>query len=205
MEKQAPWKLVKTDKVSAAKVLYTAAEALRISALLLHPVMPNRTEIILGTLGISKTNLNWGLLKSGVKLKKHKPLFPRIRVEEASKKDSIQVKKEIAENVISYDDFQKVDLKTALILEAKRVKGADRLLKLQVEVGDEHRQIVAGLAEHYSTEELIGKMIVIVANLQPATIRGIESKGMLLAAKKGKELALITIDGSKVKSGMKIF
>ena len=96
-------------------------------------------------------------------------------------------------------------LKTAIVLKAERVEGADRLLKLQIEVGNETRQIVAGIAEHYSTEELIGKMIVIVANLEPATIRGIESNGMLLAAKKGKELSLVMIDSSKVQSGMRIF
>ncbi len=85
------------------------------------------------------------------------------------------------------------------------MEGADRLLKLQIEVGDEKRQIIGGIAEFYQPEELVGKMIVIVANLEPATIRGIESKGMLLAAKKGKELSLIIIDSDKVGSGVKIF
>lgn len=202
MEKQAPWKLVKTDKLAAERVLYTAAESLRISAILLHPVMPNRTEIILDVLGANDLKLDWGMLKSGTKLKKHKPLFPRIKIEEVAQK---QDKKEISENVINYDEFSKVDLKTALVLDVEKVEGADRLLKLQIEVGNEKRQIIGGIAEHYSAEELIGKMIVIVANLEPATIRGIESNGMLLAAKKGKELTLVTIDNDKVKSGMKIF
>lgn len=205
MEQQAPWKLVKTDKQSAERVLYTAAEALRISALLLHPVMPNRTEIILDVLDVKETDLNWGLLKSGTKLKVHNPLFPRIKIKKSKKAETKQGKKVIAENVIRYDDFQKVELKTALVLRAERVKGTDRLLKLQIEIGDMKRQIVAGVAEHYSPEELIGKMIVIVANLEPATIRGIESNGMLLAAKKGKEMSLVVIDGAKVKSGMKIY
>ena len=149
--------------------------------------------------------MDWGILNSGITLKKHNPLFPRIKVEETDKPEVKKPKKEISENVISYDDFQKVELKTAMVREAEKVEGADRLLKLQIEVGDDKRQIVAGIAEHYSPEELVGKMIVIVANLEPATIRGIESNGMLLAAKKGKELSLITIDSDKVKSGMKIF
>lgn len=96
-------------------------------------------------------------------------------------------------------------MKSALIVEAEKLEGADRLLKLQIEVGEKKRQIVGGIAEHYTPEELIGKMIVIVANLEPATIRGIESNGMLLAAKKGKELSLIEIDSDKVASGVKIF
>ena len=202
MEQQAPWKLVKSDKLAAARVLYIASESLRISALLLHPVMPNRTEIILDALGTIDTELKWGILKSGTILKKHAPLFPRIKVE-APVVEKIKVTAQ--ENVITYDEFEKVELKTALVLEVEKVEGANRLLKLQIEVGDEKRQIVAGVAEYYEPEELISKMIVIVTNLEPATIRGIESNGMLLAAKKGKELSLIIIDSDNVESGVGIF
>ena len=200
MEKQAPWKLVNTDKSAAARVLYTAAEALRISALLLHPVMPNRTKIILDVLGTDGTELSWGILRSGTSLKKHSPLFPRIKVDVPV----VEGKKE-PDNVITYDEFEKVELKTALVVEAEKIDGADRLLKLQLEVGDDKRQIVAGVAEYYDPEELINKMIVIVANLEPVTIRGIESNGMLLAAKKGKDLSLIIIDSDKVESGTRVF
>jgi methionyl-tRNA synthetase len=202
MEQQAPWKLVKSDKLAAARVLYTASESLRISALLLHPVMPNRTEIILDALGTIDTELKWGILKSGKILKKHAPLFPRIKVEPPVVE---KIKGTTQENVITYDEFQKVELKTALVLGAEKVEGTSRLLKLQIEVGDEKRQIVAGVAEYYNPEELISKMIVIVTNLEPATIRGIESNGMLLAAKKGKELSLIIIDSDNVESGTRIF
>ena len=202
MEQQAPWKLVKSDKPAAARVLYTASESLRISALLLHPVMPNRTEIILDALDAIDTELKWGILKSGIILKKHAPLFPRIKVEESSKgKHKVTVQK----NVITYDEFQNVELKTAIVLDAEKIEGADRLLKLQLKVGDENRQIVAGIAEHYKPEDLVEKMIIIVANLEPAIIRGIESNGMLLAAKKGKELSLIIIDSDNVESGTEIF
>jgi methionyl-tRNA synthetase len=202
MEQQAPWKLVKSDKSAAGRVLYTAAESLRVSALLLQPVMPNRTEIILDALGTNDAELKWGILKSGTILKKHTPLFPRIKIEEPAPEKVTQT---IQENIITYDEFQKVDLKTAKVLEAEKIEGADRLLKLQIEVGDDKRQIVGGIAEYYEPEELIGKMIVIVANLEPVTIRGIESNGMLLAAKKGKDLSLIIIDSDKVESGVGIF
>jgi methionyl-tRNA synthetase len=114
-------------------------------------------------------------------------------------------KEKTLENVITYDEFEKVELKTALVLEAEKIEGVNRLLKLQLEVGKGKRQIVAGIAEYYNPEELINKMIVIAANLEPATIRGIESNGMLLAAKKGKELSLIVIDSDNVKSGTRIF
>ncbi len=202
MEQQAPWKLVKSDKSAAARVLYTASESLRISALLLHPVMPNRTEIILNTLDVNGTELKWGILKSGTVLKKCAQLFPRIKVEEPVVEKIMVIAQE---NVITYDEFQEVELKTALVLEAEKIEGVDRLLKLKVEVGDEKRQIVAGVAEYYNPEELMNKMIVIVANLEPTTIRGIRSNGMLLAAKKGKELSLIIINSDNVESGVKIF
>jgi len=202
MEQQAPWELVKTDKSAAARVLYTAAESLRVSALLLQPIMPNRTKIILDIFNAMDTELKWGKLKSGIVIKKHSPLFPRIKVEKSIVK---KVKESEQENVITYDEFQKIELKTALILEAEKVEGSDRLLKLKIAVGGEKRQIVGGIAEHYKLEELIGKMIVIVANLEPITVRGIESNGMLLAAKKGEDLSLIIIDSNKVESGTRIF
>ena len=100
-----------------------------------------------------------------------------------------------AEELISIDEFAKVKLKTAKVLTAERVENADKLLKLSIEVGGETRQLVAGVAQFYTPEEMVGKTIVIVANLKPAVIRNIESCGMLLAAKAGKRLALVTVEG----------
>ena len=205
METMAPWKLAKSDNNAAGKVLFTAAEALRISAVLLAPVMPNRTQIVLETFNAAGSSLEWGGLTPGKSLKKHDVLFPRIDVKKPEKPSQSNGKKTEPNNVITFDEFQNVELKTAKVLEAEKVEGADKLLKLQIEVGDEKRQIISGIAQHYSTENLIGKMIVVVTNLKPATIFGLESYGMLLAAKKGKDLTLITIDGEKVKSGMKIY
>jgi methionyl-tRNA synthetase len=204
METMAPWKLAKSDNDAAGKVLFTAAEALRISAVLLAPVMPNRTQIVLETFNATGSSLEWGGLTPGKSLNKHDVLFPRIDVKKLEKPSQSNGKKTEPNNVITFDEFQNVELKTAKVLEAEKVEGADKLLKLQIEVGDEKRQIISGIAQHYSTENLIGKMIVVVTNLKPATIFGLESYGMLLAAKKGKDLTLITIDGEKVKSGMQI-
>ena len=205
METMAPWKLAKSDNDAAGKVLFTAAEALRISAVLLAPVMPNRTQIVLETFNAAGSRLEWGGLTPGKSLKKHDVLFPRIDVKKPEKPSQSNGKKTEPNNVITFDEFQNVELKTAKVLEAEKVEGADKLLKLQIEVGDEKRQIISGIAQHYSTENLIGKMIIVVTNLKPAAIFGLESYGMLLAAKKGKDLTLITIDGEKVKSGMKIY
>ena len=205
METMAPWKLAKSDNDAAGKVLFTAAEALRISAVLLAPVMPNRTQIVLETFNAAGSSLEWGGLTPGKSLNKHDVLFPRIDVKKLEKPSQSNGKKTEPNNVITFDEFQNVELKTAKVLEAEKVEGADKLLKLQIEVGDEKKQIISGIAQHYSTENLIGKMIVVVTNLKPATIFGLESYGMLLAAKKGKDLTLITIDGEKVKSGMKIY
>ena len=205
METMAPWKLAKSDNDAAGKVLFTAAEALRISAVLLAPVMPNRTQIVLETFNATGSSLEWGGLTPGKSLNKHDVLFPRIDVKKLEKPSQSNGKKTEPNNVITFDEFQNVEFKTAKVLEAEKVDSADKLLKLQVEVGDEKRQLVAGIAKFYKPEELVGKMIVVVANLKPATIFGLESYGMLLAAKKGKDLTLITIDGEKVKSGMKIY
>ncbi|MEA1881314.1 MAG: methionine--tRNA ligase [Candidatus Marinimicrobia bacterium] len=205
METMAPWKLAKTDPEAAGKVLFTAAEALRVSAVLLAPVMPNRTQIVLETFNAESSGLEWGGLTAGKDLNQHDVLFPRIDIKKLEKSSQLEKKKTEPDNVITFDEFQNVELKTAKVLEAEKVDSADKLLKIQIKVGDEQRQIVAGIAKFYTPEELVGKMIVVVANLKPATIFGIESHGMLLAAKKGKNLTLITIDGEKVKSGMEIY
>lgn len=205
IETKAPWKLAKEEPEIAGKVLFTAAEALRVSAILLSPIMPNRTQTVLETLGATESGLDWGGLTSGIEVKLHDPLFPRINIKKLENSVENHGKKEKLENVITFDEFQNVELKTAKILKAEKVEGADKLLKLQIKVGDEQRQIVSGIAQFYSPEELVEKMIVVVTNLKPATIFGIESNGMLLAAKNGKTLTLMTIDSEKVSSGMRIY
>ncbi|MCK5802026.1 MAG: methionine--tRNA ligase subunit beta, partial [Lentisphaeria bacterium] len=102
--------------------------------------------------------------------------------------------------LIGIDDFTKLQLKTAKVLEAEVAPDSDRLLKLQVQIGDEKRQIVAGIANHYAPEDMVGKTVIVVANLKPAVIRGIQSQGMLLAAKKKKKLRLLTVD-SEIATG----
>ena len=101
-------------------------------------------------------------------------------------------------------DFTKVQLRTGKVLEAEVVPDADKLLRLQVELGSETRQIVAGIAKFYAPADLIGKQVVVVANLKPAVIRGVESSGMLLAASTRKRLRLVTVDGDDIPSGAQV-
>ena len=201
MEHQAPWKLVKNDIEAAGRVLYTAAEALRIGTLLLGPVMPHRTEIVLETFDVQTSELSWGGLKAGTRLKQHPPLFPRIDMQKGNSEDNTNTHG----TFIDYEDFEKLGLKTAEILSAEKVEGTDKLYKLQIKAGNEEWQIVSGIGDHYTPEELVGKTIVVVSNLEQATIQGVKSKGMLLAASRKKELSLIVVDGDKVESGGKVY
>ena len=105
---------------------------------------------------------------------------------------------------IDITEFQKIDLRIAEIKQAEKVEGADRLLKLQVDIGGEPRQIVAGIAQHYAPEALIGKKVIVVANLKPATIRGVESRGMLLAAGDGGVLSIVIPERDQLPSGARV-
>jgi methionyl-tRNA synthetase len=208
LERRQPWTLAKqADKQPLQTVLYSAAEALRIVSGLLYPVMPGKMVALRGTLGIPDETLDlqalkeWGGTKPGTRIGDMQSLFPRIMPVEIKPGESAEAAPAKVESVpvgvalVDYADFQKLQFRTARILEAEKVQGADKLLRLQIDVGGERRQIVAGIALHYEPSALIGKVVVVVANLKPAKIRGIESNGMLLAASAGKELRVITVDG----------
>lgn len=204
IENQAPWALAKDNKRERLKtVLYVSCETLRIISALFYPVLPQKCIRMRELLGLSGEELNptlakakkWGLLKPGTKMGTPESLFPRLeRTIKAEKKDEPEV---------SFEEFSKIDLRVAEVKEAERVKGANKLLKLKIDIGSEVREIVAGIAEEYSPEEMIGKKIVVVVNLKPAKIRGIESRGMLLAAKDGKLLSLVCVD-KDVKGGSEV-
>ena len=220
LEQTAPWTLAKKGEEDKLKtVMYFSANALWKVSTLLHPVMPQKMTVMLEALGFSaeeavdvnleKITTTENIL-SGKLIKDPGPLFQRIIVEKKNnqqqkkkqqpkkkQKESKKDKNEIsAENgLISIDDFFKTELKVAKVLEAEKVPKADKLLKLQIDVGGEQRQLVAGIADYYSTEDIIGKTIVVVANLKPAKIRGVKSQGMLLAAKDADGLKVVTVDG----------
>lgn len=197
VDERAPWNLAKLeDKSELCSVMYNLVETLRIVALVIKPFLPETGDkmwVQLGLTDLDTTCLDdakWGGLPVGTQTMKGQPIFPRIELEKEDVPEvKQQVKKEVApiqekpEGVIvNIEDFLKCELVVAEIVEAGSIEGADRLLKLQVDIGEEKRQIVAGIAKHYAPGELIGKRIIVVRNLKPAKLRGELSEGMLLAA-----------------------
>ncbi|MDD3806446.1 MAG: methionine--tRNA ligase [Candidatus Marinimicrobia bacterium] len=215
LEQKAPWKLAKTNLEETGTILYAALASLQLAAQLFEPVLPEKMHQLLtmlhGSQELTRT-LTWDALKPGTLIPKTKALFPRIDLtflEETSNKKQVkpqpntnQQNEQEAIKYIPLEDFKKVQLKTARVLSAENVEGTKNLLKLTVEVGPETHTLVAGIAKYYNPDELVGKTIVIVANLQPVTIRGIQSMGMLLAAQDKDTLRLVTIDGDLPKSGV---
>ncbi len=220
VEHRQPWSLAKQGadvREELGTVLYCAAETLRIVSGMLYPTMPGRMQELRMALGCVAGEpefaqlSSWGGLQSGTPIGSMISLFPRIDTKQPLKENAEQKPEPsqsappAAENVatIGFDDFARLDLRTARILAAERVEGADKLLRLQIRTEGGDRQIVAGIAKYYEPETLTGKTIVIVANLKPAKIRGVESNGMLLAASDGDALHLITVEG-EVAPGAKV-
>lgn len=233
IDETAPWILAKdpaqAERLQA--VMYNLAEALRIIAILIAPFVPVTAPKIYEQLGLGKpesffmADAVWGKLATGTKVQKGEPLFPRIEVTEAGETVIAATKKTAAKEIkaeapkaeakkeakpaaaadgeITIDDFAKIDLRVATVIAAERVPKTDKLIKLQVKIGDEERTIVSGIAQHYEPENLIGKNVIVIANLKPAKLRGIESRGMVLAASDG-EGNLVLADAPGIASGSKV-
>lgn len=233
IDETAPWILAKdpaqAERLQA--VMYNLAEALRIIAILIAPFVPVTAPKIYEQLGLGKPESSfmadavWGKLATGTKVQKGEPLFPRIEVTEAGETVIAATKKTAAKAIkaeapkaeakkeakpaaaaadeITIDDFAKIDLRVATVVAAERVPKTDKLIKLQVKIGDEERTIVSGIAQHYEPENLIGKNVIVIANLKPAKLRGIESRGMVLAASDG-EGNLVLADAPGIASGSKV-
>ena len=221
-----PWKLSgdPARREELAWVLVEAAEALRIIGLLISPVMPGAARGLWGQLGLDQDpataslgHFEWGKLGKGSRIARGEGLFPRIDKKAylaglgaaptaaghaASPEEARKSKeKPVEDNVIEIDEFRKIQLRVGKVVAAERVEGAKKLLKLQVDLGSEVRQIIAGIADKYAPESLLGKQIVLVANLKPATIRGVESRGMLLAAEDAEGRATIVTFEEGVQVG----
>jgi len=206
----APWSLAK-DPARAdqlTQVLFDAAEAIRVAAVLLLPIMPASSREILRRVGVSSESLNLdrdGRWRSEGErtLLQDAPLWPRFDRKQAKEKlvsESAPVNVEPAAgnqepDRISIDQFMNVELRTAKVIAAENVPKSKKLIKLQVDLGSEQRTVLAGIAEAYQAESLVGRTIVIVANLKPAKLMGIESNGMVLAASpEGGQPVLLTVD-----------
>jgi len=207
IDQTKPWILGKDEskKSRLSNIMVNLAESIRLITIMIYPFMPVKAKEIWKQLGI-KTDLDkiniqedllWGKLEPGTVVKPGKSIFPRIDKKEkknAEVKEINKIKTVPQKEMISYEDFQKLDLRIAKVMGAEEIKGTDRLLKITLEIGEEKRTIVAGIKEHYNAEEIIGKKIVVVYNLQPVKLRGIESNGMLLAASDNKHVVLLTVD-----------
>ena len=203
----APWELAKKDssRQQLEAVIYNLLEGLRIISGLLYPIMPQTAETMQQHLGCDASTdfyrldklKPWGSLAPGSRLLKSIILFPRIQVKNNSGQvpDQPSSKADSSNRLpeITIDEFARLDLRVATILKAESIPRAKKLLRLEIKL-DKKRTVVAGIAGSYDPEELTGKQIIVVANLKPAKIMGILSKGMLLAAVDGDQVTLATLD-----------
>lgn len=207
-----PWSLAKdeTKQERLGSVMYHLAEGLRIVSVLIESVMPETAVRMREQLGVAQDKkltdwasvASYGTLPEGTQTSKGEAIFPRIDIEKelaeleklmAPKPEKQEMKEDTAEQ-ITIDDFRKIQLKTALVTECENLKGSDKLLKLTVKCGEETRTVVSGIRESFTAEEMVGKTVVIVANLKPAKLRGTLSEGMILAVGTGTDIALVTAD-----------
>lgn len=228
IDETTPWVLGKDEarKAELNRVLYDLVESLRAISVMIEPFIPTTARRIWAQLNLPQ-NFDeirisdiegWGKTPVGIQINKPEQLFPRIEIEEEKPEAKKEVKenkkakkeepkapekaKENEDGMIGIEDFSKIDLRVVEILAAEPVPKTDKLMKIQVSLGDEERTVVSGIAKHYKPEDLIGKHVVLVANLKPAKLRGVMSHGMLLAASKGDELQIVETTmpvGSKVK------
>ena len=232
IDETTPWLLAKdaSQKDRLATVMYNLLESIRIAAILLSPFMPHTSPEIFRQIGATGDIATWesaktfGLLPADIHVKKSEALFPRIDAEkELAELEAISAAKKQPENklagqaapepaekpegvatLIEIGDFAKVELRVARITACEPVKGADKLLRLELDDGaGTPRQVVSGIHPWYKPEALIGKKIVLVANLKPAKLRGVESQGMILAADAGQDVRVIFVD-SDIPCGAKI-
>ncbi len=219
IDKTAPWVLAKNpdDAKRLQTVLFHAAETLRFLCLAAYPFMPNTAREMARQLGLPydfsqallKDPIAWGAGESGATVVKGKALFPRVDAPATPSSAQPQPKSSAStskaeDTLIGIQDFQRVELKVAKILTAERIPKSSKLLKLQVDLGTEQRQIVAGIGKKYGPEDIVGKTIVVVANLKPAKLMGVESQGMVLAAGDEEVQGLVTLQeeteiGTRVK------
>ena len=227
IDQTTPWILAREDekRERLKTVLYNLLESLRITAVMLKPFLteaPLKMGEQLGQLEAVKNAdweaANWGALKTGVKVYNGEPMFPRIDIEEYFEK--VEARKEEAEaeekeeeneldlvdikDRITFEEFMDADIRVAEILEAEKIEGSNKLLKLKVDIGLEERQLVAGIAKNFSAEDVIGRKILIVANLEPATIFGVKSEGMILAASDPEGNMVLSTVSADIANGSQV-
>lgn len=224
---EEPWKTIKAEPEKCAKTLFICSQLIFSLSQLFAPILPftskKISEIINAEIKLGEANggkclpndyfelSRYPSLQENHKFGKSEILFTKIeddiidkQIEKLWKQQETTEKKEGKVELISYEEFSKIKLKTAKVLEAEKVKKSKKLIRLIVRIGEEKRQIVAGIAEQYEPEQLIGKTIVVVTNLQPAKLMGLESNGMLLAANTPDKLSIVTIENSEIPDGAEV-
>ncbi|HJV47521.1 MAG TPA: methionine--tRNA ligase [Bacillota bacterium] len=234
IDETTPWSLAKdeSNRERLGTVLYNLAESIRVASVLLQPFLTQAPAKIWSQLGLPSTSSaitwdsarEWGSLPTGIKVQRAEMLFPRLDLEveiaaideftagarkqaeenQKKKEELLQVPTKPESEEISIDDFMKVELRVAQVISAEPIPKADKLLKLQLDLGFEQRQVVSGIAKFYTPDELKGKKLICVTNLKPVKLRGEMSYGMILAASEGDRLTVATVpdempNGAKVK------
>ena len=220
IDETTPWILAKDEekKERLGTVLYNLAEALRFASVLLSSFLPSTSEKINEQLNISTTTwdslLGFDGTTPGTEVKKGEALFPRIDVVKTleeleamrlaqleANKPKEEYKMQPIKEEITIEDFEKIDLRVVKVLECELVKKAKKLLKLKVDLNGEERQVISGIAMHYKPEELVGKYVVLVANLKPVTLRGELSQGMIIAAATDDDSVLNLVNPGELPTG----
>ncbi|HSA37483.1 MAG TPA: methionine--tRNA ligase [Methanoregula sp.] len=209
----APWKMIKTDRAEAARMCKNSIQIVKALALLIEPVMPDTAQRCWQMLGYEDAVANHPVSDAVVPvsealMRQPVPLFTRMEENQIAELDALLQKRVADANrkkekipVVTFEEFQKLEIRTGLVLSAEPVPKSNKLLKLMVDIGTEKRQIVAGMQQFYKPDEMVGKNVVVVTNLVPAKIFGVESNGMILAA--GDEASLL-VPQKTVKPGTKI-
>lgn len=199
---QEPWKVFKTDEKRAATIAYVALQSAWIAAALMYPIIPEKAEQLLkslsGEVPLSIEDIKWGSLQPARPIELIVSLFPRIDLKKLQKQIEADRQKTEASKTkaeITIDDFAKLDIRAGRVISAQPVKGSNKLIKMQIDLGTfGTRQILGGLGLQYKADELIGRTVIVLANLKPRKLFGMESQGMLLAAGDGKVIALLEPD-----------
>ena len=205
IDETMPWSLAKDEakKDRLATVLYNLLESIRVAAIILRSYLPETAEKILDQIGTQERSMDsalaFGSLETGINVvAKPEILFARIDEKEMLEKIEAdkgpKVVKPEGKPEITIDDFAKVELRVGTVVKCEKHPKADKLLVSQIDLGYETRQIVSGIASHYKPEEMVGKKVIVVVNLKPAKLRGVESQGMILAGDDGENLGLLTVD-----------
>ncbi len=211
IDEEAPWQTVRTDPARAGTVLYNTLEAVRVATILLSPWLPTASAKVWEQLGITaplaaqrlRDAAKWGGLAAGTRVKPGAPIFPRIESKAGDVPAASETGGKDTVSAISIDEFRKLDIRVGEVQSAVRVPGTDKLIEVKVDIGGEVRTIVTGLVPQYQPDDLVGKRIIVLANLEPRRVRGVTSQGMLLAAEWEGQVALLTAEKNAPK-GAKI-